>query len=500
MALRFALTRPSDSSRATSYFGFSWSTLFLGPLTPTRRGDFGAPLVVISIAIGICIVVFLFEKNPVLLAVRIAVINLTSALFYNEIHALGLFQSGYRYDGPADVAAALEGQFPAEGRPHRLRQLRERGLLLALVGLGLVQVAAFGPSFWRASESAVAERKSPPVAPPAVSRPIIAETVPRPLPVDSPVPTMPPFQKRTPPSPVASAEPGPATTSVQPGAQASTQAGRPAANAQSDAPVVSSTPRPPSVAEAISSAQQQCDLAMATQFDADLVGVTPVLDTALLSDDDIEHAIKACEIARTGPGRRFATELGRAYAARAVRLASSPGSQDQARTVMDKAISEWKVAENRGSGAAKNFLGAAYKGTFNTKDFSFFQPDYQTALKYWLEGDEIGNVKATRNAGGLLLLGPPDFPGVRRDLPRARELLTKAIRQGDMTAASLYGQALFYNFPAGIAVGNNPASEGLNYLIMACAKGDPSAAEFFTKEMARSGRSPLLPAMRPTGC
>jgi hypothetical protein len=359
---------------------------------------------------------------------------------------------------------------------HRLRQLRERSLFMAIVGLGLVQISVFGPSVWQMSGPVTTQRPASPVTATSSPRPAIQEAVVRPLVTSTPVAVAPPVQL-----PTFSPSPTPSLTPTM--------------------PAVISTPKPASANETAATAQRQCDAAMASQFDADVPpGTSPIVDTAVLSDEDVERAIKACEIARKSSDRRFSTELGRAYAARAVRLASSAGHQDEARTAMDKAIAEWKTAEGLGSGAAKNFLGAAFKGTFNTKDFSFFRPDYSVALRYWLDGDAIGNVKATRNAGGLLLLGPSDFPGVPQNLPHARELLTRAINEGDMTAASLYGQALFYNYPKGIALGKNAAGDGVNYLIKACTKGDPSAAEFFTREIAKSPRSPLVPATRPSGC
>jgi hypothetical protein len=201
-------------------------------------------------------------------------------------------------------------------------------------------------------------------------------------------------------------------------------------------------------------------------------------------------------VARTGPGRRFNTQLGRAYAARAVLLASR-GSDSDARDYMSKAIAQWEAAEAQGSGAAMNFLGAVYKGTFNSPGFAFVQPNYPKALQYWLNGDRAGNLKAARNAGGMLLLGPADFAGVAQDIRRSKELLLRAINGGDVTAASLYGQALYYGYPP--EVGKREAV-GIDYLIKACNAGDPSAKVFFDTELAKSRRSPLLPATRPSGC
>ena len=241
---------------------------------------------------------------------------------------------------------------------------------------------------------------------------------------------------------------------------------------------------------------------MATQFDADIPSnVQPVMDIADLSDDAIDHAISACETARTGPhtgpNRRFNTQLGRAYAARAVRLAASADHQDEARALMNKAIDQWKAAESQGSAAAKNFLGAVYRGTFNSKDFKFFEPQFDTALKYWLDGAALHNIKATRNAASLLLFGNSEYRGVTQDVEKAIQLFKTAIDGGDMSAAGIYGQALFYGYPQGVR--KNPA-EGVRLLTRACNKGDATAADFFTREFAKTNRSPALPQVRPDGC
>jgi TPR repeat protein len=97
-------------------------------------------------------------------------------------------------------------------------------------------------------------------------------------------------------------------------------------------------------------------------------------------------------------------------------LLASRGNGNDAHYYMNRAITQWSAGEAQGSGAAMNFLGAVYKGSFNSPAFTFLQPDYPKALLYWRMGDGAGNVKAARNAGGMLLLGPRDFPGVDQDI------------------------------------------------------------------------------------
>jgi hypothetical protein len=462
MAFKFALVRPADDSKRVGYYGFAWSTLLLGPLAALARRDFGSSFLLMLSEVVVCALVFLSDRNPLLLVARLAVVTFSWALLYNELYTLGLIASGFRFEGSHEVVSALEGQFPAGGRADRVRLLRERSLTLVVLGLGCLQAIVISmpnspPSL------AIDARKSSPTTPlpPAVS----------------PAPEVP---KVTPPLPAPSATP--------------------AAPVPTPVPRLVDTPRVPAKSAVVVLAEEQraCDAAMGTQFDSDLPnGVRYVVDTSVLSEADIDHAIASCEVARTGPGRRFNTQLGRAYAARAVLLASR-GNDADARDDMNKAITQWNAAEAQGSGAAMNFLGAVYKGTFNSPNFSFLQPDYPKALQYWLKGDKAGNLKAARNAGGMLLLGPTDFPGVAQDIKRSRELLAKAINGGDMTAASLYGQALYYGYPP--EIGKKEGASGIEYLIRACNAGDPSAKAFFDTEFAKSKKSPLLPTTRPAGC
>ncbi len=159
--------------------------------------------------------------------------------------------------------------------------------------------------------------------------------------------------------------------------------------------------------------EHACDLATATDADADVPGSIPVVNIDALPADDIEQGLSACLLSYKMDGsRRYATQAGRAYAARAARRAAA-GDLDGARADMDQAVTRWKTAMDAGSGAAMNFLGAYLKGSFNTRAITFVSPDYPGALDYWLKGAEAGNVKAMRNAGAVLLKGPLEYPGVQ---------------------------------------------------------------------------------------
>jgi hypothetical protein len=479
MAFKFALVKPADGTKRAGYFGFAWSALFFGPLAALSRRDFGWSFRLMLAEVLICaLVYFLFDRNPWLLAARLGVVTLSWALLYNELYTLGLMASGFRVEETPEVVSALEGRLPAEGRADRVRLLRERSLAFVVLGLGGMQALVYyGAPNWsvgRAERPASAKSEpSPAVSPAPASSKVLPDPSPSPHPT-APVQSVQP--PAPPPAPIIVASPTPSAL--------------PKAVEAIRAPVKSA-------AEILGEQQQACDAEMGTQFDSDLPnGAKYVADTSVLSEADIDRAIASCEVARSGPGRRFNTQLGRAYAARAVLLASR-GSDADARDYMNKAIAQWQAAETQGSGAAMNFLGAVYKGTFNSPSFAFVQPNYPKALQYWLNGDKAGNLKAARNAGGMLLLGPADFAGVAQDIRRSRELLLRAINGGDVTAASLYGQALYYGYPP--EVGKREAV-GLDYLIKACNAGDPSAKVFFDTEMAKSRRSPLLPATRPYGC
>jgi hypothetical protein len=495
MAFKFALVRPSDGAVRPGYFGFAWTTLLFGPLASIARKDFSIAFLTMVLEIVLCLLVFRFyDQNAYLLAARLAIVTFCWALLYNEIHALHLLIEGFKFQGPDEVVTALNGEFSAAGRAHRLRLLRERSLVFVLAGLGTLQISSYllskvDSSGQRSTETRV-ERSATPTS--ETSRPAAPAT---PTEVVRPVPATPPSPAVVVPAPEVTQRPVAVAPSPAPAAPPS-----PAADVtnrvtpkEQPAQVVEKLPVR-SDAEIRAEQQHQCDVGMGSQFDPDLPkSVTPVVDTSVLPDATIDQAITSCEGARRGPGRRFNTQLGRAYAAKAVLLATK-SDDSGARENMDRAVQQWKAAERQGSGAAMNFLGAYYKGTFNSVSLQFLQPDFSKALEYWLAGEKAGNPKAARNAGGILLLGPSDYPPVPQDIPRAISLLDKAIKGGDLAAAATYGQALYYGDPKGVS---KDMPRGLTFLAKACAGGDSTAKAFYDREIAKQKKQPLV---RPDGC
>ena len=252
------------------------------------------------------------------------------------------------------------------------------------------------------------------------------------------------------------------------------------------------------LSEILSLGIQTCDRTMATQLDTDLPSSAPFVgDTSALSKDETDLAVSSCLAAYQGTNnRRYQSQAGRAYAARARALALASDEQN-ARLTMQKALDMWNKAAAAGSGAAQNFLGAYYKGTFNTNGISFVTPDYQEALKYWLKGSEAGNAKAMGNAGVMLIDGSEVFPPLIRNAARGKALLEEALQRGNITAATTLGMDLFYGWPPELG---KDVAHGLDLLSQACAAGDPGAKEFFKTEMNRDKYRALLPAKAPKGC
>jgi hypothetical protein len=495
MAFKFTLVRPSDGAKRRGYFGFAWSTLLVGPLSPLARRDLGFPLVLMSSEILICAAVFLLDTNLRLLIARLFVVTLSWAIFYNELHVLELLAAGFQFDGSSEVVSALERKFGAANMTNRARLLRERSLAFAVIGLGCLQAVA---NMMPQSSKPLAESPAGQIQPSAA---------PMTTPTPSPRPELSSSEMANQAhAPASSPSPLPRLTQATPAVQAPPVVQAPPAV---EAPPVAQAPpvlpKPVetqqlpvrSAAEILADRMRECDDAMGTLFDSDLpAGAKYIVDTSVLSESDIDQAIVSCDAARAGPSRRFNSQLGRAYAAKAVLLAGQ-GHEAEARDTMNKAIAQWSAAAAHGSGAAMNFLGAVYKGTFNSPTFAFVQPDYKKAFGYWEDGEKAGNLKAARNAGGMLLLGPADFPEIPQNIKKSTEFLEKAIHGGDMTAASLYGQALYYGYPAEV---KKDVKAGLDLLIQACGSGDPSAKAFFDTEMAKPKKPPQFPTTRPQGC
>jgi hypothetical protein len=250
-------------------------------------------------------------------------------------------------------------------------------------------------------------------------------------------------------------------------------------------------------AEIIGNTRQKCDRNLANPFDPDAPKGSPTMrDTAALSDDEIQQALTAClQMQNYSDDRRYLTQAARGYATQATRRAAA--NTDDATRLMGRALSLWNRAKAAGSGAAMNYLGAYYSGSFNTANLRFVQPDYREALDNWLKAADANNVKAMENAGLVLLAGAADYPPIQRDANRAQGLLSSAARGDDMNAATALGKAFFYGSPPEIT---QDYARGLAYLTTACIKGEVGARRFFDLEMNRPQYRTHLPATRPAGC
>lgn len=475
MAYKFSLVRASDGKLRSGYYGFSWATLLFGPLPSILREDFGAPILIMAAEIAACIAAFFYYDHDVnLLAVRVLIVFASWAWVYNELHALALMSSGFRLNGSEDVVAALTPKYPGSDWAVRARLLKERSLLFVLVGICVVQLLlVYFPLLVAGGRHPGPDNPVVVVQPSARPAPAPAPVAPAPAPVASPPPVI--QQAAPPPQP---ASPDVAKTGI-------------------DSPKITPAPVPASAVPVKSAAeirlenQRQCDAAMGTQFDSDLPkNVIPVANTAKMSNLEIDEAISNCEAGRGGANRRFASQLGRAHAAKAVWLVAQ-GDEIQARQNMDRASELWEAAARQGSGAALNFLGALYRGSFNSPNV-VFQQDYRKALDYWRQGASLGNPKAARNAGGLLLLGSPDYFPVNQDVRTAVKLLEQGIDGGDPAAAAVYGRALYLGDPKGVV--RNP-DRGLELLARACAAGESTAKDFYDSAIARQRQ-----LLRPSGC
>jgi hypothetical protein len=251
-------------------------------------------------------------------------------------------------------------------------------------------------------------------------------------------------------------------------------------------------------AEITSIARQSCDRTFATPLDLDVPKSTPPMrDTASLTDEDLKSGLSSCLIMqKVSDERRYLTQAGRGYATIANRSAAA-GDPAKASEMMAKGVDSWQDAAKAGSGAAMNFLGAYYNGTFNTGKLAYVKQDPQKATEFWVNGAIAKNAKAMENAGIVFLAGPSDYPPIQRDVDKARQLLASAFEGGSTYAATVLGKALFYGSPSEL---KRDTKTGLDYLTKACIAGDLPARRFFDLEMSRSQNKPFLPDVRPAGC
>jgi len=266
----------------------------------------------------------------------------------------------------------------------------------------------------------------------------------------------------------------------------------------------------------------ECDRRSASRFDPDRPQMGPFLaDPATLSDDDLELATRACAAAFQGDSsltsRRFITEMGRAFAARAVRLAKL-GADTEARSAMSNAVRLWQEAATKGSASAMSFLGSYWAGLYDNEidpppankcrsapaRFSFTAPDLKMARDFWERAAKANPPSAEGMAEyGKLLVAAPDFCPPRPDLqniPEGVSWLKRAVDRGNVDAAAVLGE-LYYRGRAPSSTATNDsfpknADEGSRWLAIACKGGDVRAKDFVhrmissTKEMDQAKRPP----------
>jgi serine/threonine protein kinase len=237
-------------------------------------------------------------------------------------------------------------------------------------------------------------------------------------------------------------------------------------------------------ARSTSSADMVCDERAGLRFDQDRSPSRPHLDdTGTLSQDELGDAITRCTSAarRQGANRRFAVQLGRLLAERAVRQGRA-GQGRAAESDMVQALTQWREAERRGSAYAANLIGTYYSGTYNRSGkMDFVASDITEAVRAWRRSMERGNVIGQRNYAAQLLSGN----GVAQDIRTALNLLQDAANKGDDRAASILGVAYYTGYPIG--VGKDQA-QGWQLLKRApCDAGD--ARTLIRNEISRSRQS-----------
>jgi hypothetical protein len=268
----------------------------------------------------------------------------------------------------------------------------------------------------------------------------------------------------------------------------------------------------------------ECDKRTGDRFDPDHPSSAPfVTSTGTLSEDDIDQATRACAAAFQGESsttnRRFMAQMGRAYAARAVRLAKSR-ADPEARAAMSDAVRLWQEGAAKGSTAAMTYLGYYWAALFDDEvdppstnkcrsaqpRFSFVTADMRTARDFWARAAKASppNAEAMSKYGRLLVIAP-DFCPPRPDLqniPEGISWLKKAVDRGNADAAEVLGE-LFYRgrTPTPTTPDDKFAKnidEGLRWLTIACRDSNVRAKDLVTTMISTTRE--MDPAKRPPGC
>jgi hypothetical protein len=89
MATAINLRHPASGLTKVGYYGFSWTTLFFGPLPALFRGDFYFFFIFLGVTIVIGAVLFVFHFFGIL------VLNIVWAFVYNRLYTRRLLERGY---------------------------------------------------------------------------------------------------------------------------------------------------------------------------------------------------------------------------------------------------------------------------------------------------------------------------------------------------------------------------------------------------------------------
>ncbi|MBB6309773.1 tetratricopeptide repeat protein [Xanthobacter tagetidis] len=239
---------------------------------------------------------------------------------------------------------------------------------------------------------------------------------------------------------------------------------------QQPQPAPAPAPRPAPPAPQVDS-QRECDLRTAGMLDPDRPpgGAYynpdfPTQQTAADIDFAIQHCEQSYQVSQDPrQKRRYAAQIGAAYADRAVALARA-GDAAGARMAMAEATRWWGVGAGLGSPLALNYLALLNNEYFNTQaGLNFVPPNFPQALRYFVRSAEAGNPVAMSSAGALLVEGGK--PGLTKDAPAGLQWLERSIEAGYPPAAVNLG-TYYYFGDRGVAA---DARRGLDLFRRACA-------------------------------